>query len=212
MTNATDPTLNTTLPSPWTPTLPLSSSMALPSTLPTSTPSLENTTTDLSTPYTDYVSSIPNLSTSLTSLGRAWHREMNSPISNAIGVLQESITTLQTTMLENDLINSSAVLRTLRASSSLESAQQAWSRFLNLPGSGGSNDDSSGSAGGNNPRSTKRSVHRLAPANGKQYTHKELWGRTEHYKEGKPSQSHHTIERNGDAEGLRRVAAQPFKA
>ncbi|KAF1931578.1 uncharacterized protein M421DRAFT_89868 [Didymella exigua CBS 183.55] len=138
----TDPALNTSVPSPPTPTLPLTSSMVLPSTLPTSTPSLDNATTDLSTPYIDYVSAIPNLSTSLTSLGRAWHREMNSPVRDAIGVLQESINTLQTTMLQCQLISSSAVLRTIRASSTLESSQQAWSRFLNLPSRTGSGDDS----------------------------------------------------------------------
>ncbi|KAF2631657.1 hypothetical protein BU25DRAFT_455092 [Macroventuria anomochaeta] len=203
-----NPTLNTTAPSPWTPTLPMSSSMALPSTLPTSTPSLENTVTDLSTPYIDYVSSIPNLSTSLTSLGRAWHREMNSPVNQAIGVLQESITTLQTTMLQNELISSSAVLRTVRASSSLESAQQAWNRFLNLPGSTGSSD-----SGNDTPTSSrKRSIQRLPPANGRQYTHKELWGRKEQSKTGEPSQNDAVIEWGKQAEDLRRGTAQPFKA
>ena len=39
----------------------------MPSTLPTS---LVNATTDLSTPYIDYVSSFSTLSTALTSLGR----------------------------------------------------------------------------------------------------------------------------------------------
>ncbi|KZM28304.1 uncharacterized protein EKO05_0000201 [Ascochyta rabiei] len=208
VTNATDPSVNTTLPSAWTPTLPLSSSMALPSTLPTSTPTLENTTTDLSTPYTDYVSSIPNLSTSLTSLGRAWHREMNSPVSEAIGVLQESITTLQTTMLQNELIDSSAILRTIRASGSLESAQQAWSRFLNLPGRAGGSDlseDDTLAPG-------KRSVQRLAPANGKQYTHKELWGRKELSKIGEPNQDDAIVEWEAKAEDLKRGTAQPFSA
>ncbi|KAJ4354996.1 hypothetical protein N0V95_003332 [Ascochyta clinopodiicola] len=208
VTNATDPSLNVTLPRPWTPTLPLSSSMALPSTLPTSTPTLQNITTDLSTPYTDYVSSIPNLSTSLTSLGRAWHREMNSPISEAIGVLQESITTLQTTMLQNELIDSSAILRTIRASSSLESAQQAWSRFLNLPGSASGGD----SRGNDPPARGKRSLQRPAPANGKQYTHKELWGRKELSRVGEPNQDDAIVEWEVQAEDLKRGAAQPFRA
>ncbi|KAF9696528.1 hypothetical protein EKO04_005575 [Ascochyta lentis] len=208
ITNATDPTLNTTLPSPLTPTLPLSSSLALPSTLPTSTPSLENITTDLSTPYTDYVSSIPNLSTSLTSLGRAWHREMNSPVSEAIGVLQESITTLQTTMLQNELIDSSAILRTIRASSSLESAQQAWSRFLNLPGRAGGSD----SSGSNSPTAGKRSIQRLTPANGEHYTHKELWGRKELSKSNEPNQNDAIIEWEVQPEDVKRGAARPFRA
>jgi hypothetical protein len=39
----------------------------MPSAIPTS---VANATMDLSTPYIDYISAIPNLSTSLTSLGR----------------------------------------------------------------------------------------------------------------------------------------------
>ncbi|KAF1350292.1 hypothetical protein EJ07DRAFT_139360 [Lizonia empirigonia] len=198
--NPANTTLNTTEPPSWTPTLPLSSSLALPSTLPTSTLSLENITVDLSTPYTDYVSSIPNLSASLTSLGRAWHREMNSPVSEAIDMLQESITALQTTMLQNGLIDSSAILRTIRASSSLESAQQAWSRFLNLPGYSGNSDT---------PQ--KRSVIRLLPANGR-YTHKELWGRGEQSKLGEPSRDDVRMEQMEDAEDLKRGTAHLFRA
>jgi hypothetical protein len=182
--------------------------MVLPSTLPTSTPSLGNVTTDLSTPYIDYVSAIPSLGTSLTSLGRAWHREMNSPVREAISVLQESLNTLQTTMLQGELIGSSAVLRTIRASSSLESAQQAWSRFLNLPGSAGSGDD--GEDASSTP--SKRSVQRLPPANGKQYTHKELWGRKEQSRTGESSHRDVVIEWLGQAEDLRRYTAQAFRA
>ncbi|KAL1609697.1 hypothetical protein SLS59_001206 [Nothophoma quercina] len=206
ITNTTDLSLNAT--APLTPTLPISASLVLPSTLPTSTASLENITTDLSTPYIDYVSSIPNLSTSLTSLGRAWHREMNSPVNEAIGVLQESINTLQTTMLQNELISSSSVLRTIRASSSLESAQQAWSRFLNLPGSvdGSSNTDTDTPAS-----SRKRSIHRLEPADGRHYTHKELWGRKVQSKDGESSQDDAIVEWGQQAEELHRVG-QPFKA
>jgi hypothetical protein len=208
-TNATtDPALNTSAPSPLTPTLPLTSSMVLPSTLPISTPSLQNVTTDLSTPYNDYVSAIPNLSTSLTSLGRAWHREMNSPVRDAISVLQESINTLQTTMLQGELISSSAVLRTIRASSSLESAQQAWSRYLNLPGSAGSGDDGEDAL----TSSSKRSVQRFPPVNGREYTHKELWGRKERSGAGKPSQQDVVTEWRGQAKDLRRNTAQTFRA
>ncbi|KAF3010816.1 hypothetical protein E8E13_008509 [Curvularia kusanoi] len=173
-------------------TLPMSSSMVLPTVLPTisptSTPNPENVTSDLSTPYIDYVSSIPNLSTSLTSLGRVWHREMNAPVSQAIQVLQQSITTLQTSMIQNDLIGSSAVLRTIRASSSLESAQQAWSRFLNLPEDSEPGDLGGSDLGQSTPPIFGRSVQRLNVPNSRYYTHKELWGRKEHTDAGLPSQ------------------------
>lgn len=133
---------------------------------------------------------------------------MNSPVNEAIEVLQESINTLQTTMLQNELISSSSVLRTIRASSSLESAQQAWSRFLNLPGSvdGSSNTDTDTPAS-----SRKRSIHRLAPADGKHYTHKELWGRKVQSKDGESSQDDAMVEWGQQAEELHRVG-QPFKA
>jgi hypothetical protein len=88
-----------------------------------------------------------------SSFPSAYHREMNAPVNQAIGGLQQSLTTLQTTMLQNDLIGSQAVLRTIRASSSLENAQVAWGRFLNLPGEkpgadSGSSDVEDGSDGG----------------------------------------------------------------
>ncbi|KAL1650952.1 hypothetical protein SLS61_005720 [Didymella pomorum] len=204
----TDPALNTSTPAPLTPDLPLTSSMILPSTLPTSTTSLENVTMDLSTPYIDYVSAMPNLSTSLTSLGRAWHREMNSPVREAITMLQESMNYLQTTLLQSGLISSSAVLRTIHASSSLESAQQAWNRYLNLPGSAGSADDGEDASS----LSSKRSVQRLPPANEMQYTHKELWGRVEQLKAGEPSQQDKVTEWQGQAEDLRRYSAKAFRA
>lgn len=199
-------TLNTSTPAE-TPTLPISTSLALPTVLPTSTPSPENTTSALSASYIDYVSSIPNLSTSLTSLGRAWHREMNSPINEAIGVLQESIATLQTTMLQHDLINSSAVMRTVRASSSLESAQAAWSRFLNLPGSIGSR----GTGDETSASSRKRSVQRMPPANGRQYTHQELWGWKKSAQEHEPSRRDVGVASSKQG-GDRRDTAQFFRA
>ncbi|KAH6643941.1 hypothetical protein C7974DRAFT_299322 [Boeremia exigua] len=201
-----DPNSNTTVPLPETPTLPMSSSMVLPSTLPTGAPIPENTT-DLSAPYVEYVSSIPNLSTSLISLGRAWHREMNAPVNQAVAVLQESINSLQITMLQSELIGSPAVLRTIRASSSLESAQLAWSRFLNLPGSTGrkeSGDDAPGA-------SRRRSVQRLPPVNGRQYTHKELWGRRENTRAG-DLDHHNTVVESPEQVGDRHVTAQLFKA
>ncbi|EAT89464.2 hypothetical protein SNOG_02733 [Parastagonospora nodorum SN15] len=170
--NATSPDLNTTTP---TPSLPLTSSIVLPLTAPTS---LVNATTDLSTPYIDYVAAIPNLATSLTSLGRyIFTHPSFFHISQAIDGLQQSLTTLQTTMLQSDLIGSQAVLRTIRASSSLENAQVAWGRFLNLPGRA----SAGGSGSGNDDRegARKRQLLRPALADGKFYTHKELWGRSE---------------------------------
>ncbi|KAL6707555.1 hypothetical protein ACN47E_003904 [Coniothyrium glycines] len=182
------PALNGTSPNgtaqPWTPTLPLTSSLSLPSIVPTTTPTLDNVTTDLSTPYIDFVSAIPNLSTSLTSLGRAYHREMNGPVYQAIAGLQQSISALQSSMLGSNLIRPNAVVRTLRASSSLEDAQQAWSRWLNLPGSvsgpirdpsGAFNDDTDSTS---SPPILRREAIPLKtlPTDGGHYTHKELWG------------------------------------
>ncbi|KAF2134643.1 hypothetical protein P153DRAFT_402409 [Dothidotthia symphoricarpi CBS 119687] len=171
----TPPSTNITTPPP--PTLPLTSSIPLPTTLPTSLPTLNtNTTTDLSPPYTDYISSLPNLSASLTTLGRAWHREMNSPVRDAIASLQQGISTLQVAMLQSELLGTAAVLRTIRASAALESAQEAWGRSLNLPGRGsaGAGDvvvvvrrDADGGGQGKRP----------LPAKGGYYTHQELWGR-----------------------------------
>lgn len=196
----------------------MSSSMALPTALPTvfptSTPNPENVTSDLSTPYIDYVSSIPNLSTSLTTLGRIWHREMNAPVSQAIQVLQESITTLQTTMIQNELIGSSAVLRTIRAGSSLESAQQAWSRFLNLPQDTGSSDSGDNDSGDNTPGQrihsfSRRTVQRLPVPNSRLYTHKELWGRRERSNAGVPGQHDAVTEWREHTDGRH---ARSFKA
>jgi hypothetical protein len=99
-------------------------------------------------------------------------------------------------MLQNDLISSQAILRTIRASSSLENAQVAWGRILNLPGS----DDDSGNtnagtgSGGRLPGLGKRQVvsddearsHlRPLPTTGIYYTHEELWGRAKLSMEGK---------------------------
>jgi hypothetical protein len=41
---------------------------------------------------TQYINTIPNLSTALVALGRSWHREMNRPIHDAIQTLQNTIT------------------------------------------------------------------------------------------------------------------------
>ncbi|KAG9190283.1 hypothetical protein G6011_08371 [Alternaria panax] len=175
--------INSTMPTQATPTLPITASLALPSVLPSMTPTLDNLTVDLTTPYMDYVQAIPNLSSSLTTLGRSFHREMNSPVAEAITGLQQTLTTLQTAMLESDLISAQAILRTIRASNSLESASTAWSRFLNLPG-GGSDDDDAGSASPSPTSNTpgilgRAELQRPPPKDGKFYTHLELWNRSE---------------------------------
>ncbi|KAH9861610.1 hypothetical protein J1614_011362 [Plenodomus biglobosus] len=180
--NLSDPD---TTPPPLTPTLPLTASLVLPSTLPTTTPTLDNITTDLSTPYIDYVSTISSLSTSLISLGRAYHREMNAPVYQAIAALQQSLSALQSAMLSNKLMRPNAVIRTLRASSSLEDAQQAWSRFLNLPGTvsapagdlGGAGTDESGETGSHSTKKRAAAVARPPLREGEHYTHQDLWGR-----------------------------------
>jgi hypothetical protein len=119
---------------------------------------------------------------------------MNSAVYQAVMGLQQSLTTLQTTMLQNNLIGSQAILRTIRASSSLENSKTAWSRFLNLPGSGStgntggssgtgtgsdSGDSGSGDSGSGDSGSgvTRRALLRPPPADGTYYTHKELWER-----------------------------------
>ena len=119
---------------------------------------------------------------------------MNAPVREAISGLQQSLSTLQSAMLQSDLISSQAVLRTIRASSALENAQVAWGRFLNLPGrvsnSGGDSGTSDAGVGSDDGGSgaRKRDVggvggeaksKRLSPAAGKYYTHEELWGRDE---------------------------------
>ncbi|KAA8626490.1 hypothetical protein PtrSN002B_009705 [Pyrenophora tritici-repentis] len=129
-----------------------------------------------------YVKSIPDLSTSLITLGRSFHREMNAPVSDAIAGLEQSLTTFQTTLLEDNLISAQAVIRTIRASGSLANAQIAWSRFLNLPGGGSSDADAAEptaplGAGG---LTGKRAVgwRRPPPKDGQFYTHQELWNRS----------------------------------
>jgi hypothetical protein len=141
---------------------------------------------DLTSPYMDYVQAIPNLSSSLTALGRAFHREMNAPVTEAVAGLQQSLTTFQTALLEGDLISAQAVIRTIRASSSLETAATAWSRFLNLPGGGGDDDDDAGSTSPPSLPAVERlgvlgraEAKRPLPANGRFYSHFELWNRSD---------------------------------
>jgi hypothetical protein len=108
---------------------------------------------------------------------------MNSPVNQAIQGLQQSLTTLQTNMLQSNLISSQAILRTIRASNSLEDAQVAWGRFLNLPGRAdakGSMDAGSGTGSGDiasglGKRQQVKTL-KLPLADGKFYTHEELWG------------------------------------
>jgi hypothetical protein len=122
----------------------------------------------LDTPYLDYVSSIPTLANALVDLGRAWHKELNAPVSEATGALQQAMKEYSTSMLEGELLSSKSILRTIHASSSLESAQVAWSRVLNLPG-----------AAGKKKKRGEEEVKRPQLAGGQFYTHKELWGRNE---------------------------------
>ncbi|KAL5453560.1 hypothetical protein PMIN06_005455 [Paraphaeosphaeria minitans] len=131
--------------------------------VPTSTQAYN---TSLNVPYVDYVLSIPNLANALIHLGRAWHKELNSPVSEAISALQQAVAQFSTSMLEGDLLNSTSILRTIRASGSLESAQVAWSRVLNLPG-----------AAGTKKKRGEEEMRRPQLADGQFYTHKELWGK-----------------------------------
>ncbi|KAF1834311.1 hypothetical protein BDW02DRAFT_569208 [Decorospora gaudefroyi] len=170
-----------------TPTLPITTSLTLPSVLPTTTPTLNNVTIDLTTAYIDYVSAIPNLATSLRSLGTSYHREMNAPVREAIAQLSQGLSAFQSTMLLNQLIERLAVLRTIRASRSLESAQAAWNRFLNLPGAGSGSADDGADADADatldtspiEPMFKRSAIKRPPPKYGKYYTHQELWGKRE---------------------------------
>lgn len=132
---------------------------------------------NLSIAYTDFVSAMPNLSTNLTSLGRAYHKEMNAPVYQAIAALQQSLSTLQVAMLQSELINAQSVIRTIRASSSLEGAKGAWSRFLNLPGIAATAAEIDGDDGQSlalSDGSVKKRTKAHVP--GRLFTHKELWG------------------------------------
>jgi hypothetical protein len=144
---------------------------------------LNNLTIDLTSPYLDYVSSLPNLASSLTTLGRAFHREMNAPVSEAISGLQQSLNTFQTSLLASELITAQAVLRTIRGSSSLETAQEAWGRFLNLPGGSGGDEDAAADPGATAPVARglfgRTALKMPPPKDGKFYTHQELWNRSE---------------------------------
>jgi hypothetical protein len=81
-----------------------------------------------------YVSTLPTLSTALVTLGRSWHRDMNRPVNEAISGLQETVNQFSKSLLTAGLIDSNSTLRTIRSSATLENAQVAWGRILNLPG------------------------------------------------------------------------------
>ncbi|KAF2640016.1 hypothetical protein P280DRAFT_518447 [Massarina eburnea CBS 473.64] len=163
-------TNGTTNPLPPNPTIPTDGSMTTVLTETTSAPPLLSSLPDpsnisLDDPYLDYILSVPNLATALTKLGRAWHKELNKPVWEAIDALQTTITSFSSSLLSANLTHSQAVLRTIRASSSLEDAKGAWSRLLNIPGM---------------KNSAKRHVEGKKPAPmGDFYTHEELWGRDE---------------------------------
>ncbi|KAE8838054.1 hypothetical protein PTNB73_03938 [Pyrenophora teres f. teres] len=186
-----DPSVNkSTNPIQLTPTLPITGSLVHPTAVPTTTLTLANLTIDLTQPYMDYVQAIPDLSSSLITLGRSFHREMNAPVSEAIGGLEQSLTTFQTTLLESNLITAQAVIRTIRASGALANAQTAWSRFLNLPGAGSSDADAAsptsmslGGGGGSLGQRAAAGWSRPPPKDGQFYTHQELWNRSVSRKE-----------------------------
>ena len=106
---------------------------------------------------------------------------MNKPVWEAISALQQTISTFSSDMLSADLIHSHAVLRSIRASSSLEDAQQAWARVLNLPGAGKVDRRWVRVDTKNEPETEVMGVGKIfttrpLPA-GEFYTHKDLWGR-----------------------------------
>lgn len=119
---------------PAIPTIPVNrTNTTLPSPI-TSTAPINLTLTGIDTPYIEYVGGIPTLASALITLGRAWHSEYNRPVYDAIDALQLAMNTFQTSCLKVGLIHSNSTLRTIRAGSSLEDAQTAWSKPLNLPG------------------------------------------------------------------------------
>ena len=90
----------------------------------------------------------------------------------------------QSSLLQNELISSQAVIRTIRSSSTLEDAKQAWSRFLNLPGRGGTTQGTSDYTISDTPSVTIRAMGKrlvikpaFTPTVTRFYTHQELWDR-----------------------------------
>lgn len=112
---------------------------------------------------------------------------MNGPVEEAIVAFQQSMSTLQSTFLASNLIGAQSVLRTIRASNTLENAKAAWGRPLNLPGRGSSSSDSANTDESTTEGLKKRNVdqrgearhEKAAPSAGMYYSHQELWGRSE---------------------------------
>jgi hypothetical protein len=111
---------------------------------------------------------------------------MNYPVHEAIEALQQGISVFQSSLLQSGLISSQAVIRTIRANSTLEDAKQAWSRFLNLPGRGGITDEVDEHTTSDTSIVTTRSIVRrrvtkpaFTPTVTRFYTHQELWDRNE---------------------------------
>jgi len=105
---------------------------------------------------------------------------MNAPVSEAIQALQQSMTTLQSACLANGMIGAQPVLRTIRASSTLETAQAAFGRPLNLPGRG-TGTGASADNGSNEiivGEGVKKRDIDQGLASGKFYRHQALWGRS----------------------------------
>lgn len=152
----------TTPPNITTPDATTKSISTEPSLSPASAPAPPSNAS-LDSPYEDYVSSIPTLANALIHLGRSWHKELNSPVAEAIGALQQTLTQFSSSMLEGGLIGSQSILWTIRASATLESAQVAWNRALNLPAA----------------TTKKRNMEMKRPqlSEGRFYSHKDLWGR-----------------------------------
>ncbi|KAF2259460.1 hypothetical protein CC78DRAFT_621024 [Lojkania enalia] len=147
--------------------------------------------TNLDAPYIDYVSAIPNLAAALTALGQSWHGELNKPVFDAIGGLQDSITAFQTSLLKAHLLTTSATLRTIRASTALEDAQIAWSRVLNLPGPSSTHDTPKARLRGL-PVEKSGGKGREKRGKGERFfTHQELWDER-HHEQSRSARTIHT--------------------
>ncbi|KAF1988815.1 hypothetical protein K402DRAFT_373151 [Aulographum hederae CBS 113979] len=95
--------------------------------------------------YLNYTSCIPTLSSRLISRGTRYHDEANSPVFNALQDLARAIPSLGTALRDANITSREAMVRTLRAGSTVVDAQSAWDRELNYPGSvGGSGGNGNG--------------------------------------------------------------------
>lgn len=96
-------------------------------------------------------------------------------------------------MLAADLIHSSSVLRSIRASSALEDAQLAWARELNLPGGAKAGKRRWLEVEVHNAKMEEVGVGKARekrkidfPRLGRLFTHKDLWGRAPVAEAGAP--------------------------